>query len=108
MTHRLLQLAGDLLRLLRAGGRQQGDEAVAGQAAEQILAAQVEQQQLGQALQHPIALGVAMLAVETAETVQIENRQGQRLALFAALLQGLLHLQAQVVGGAQRLSLIHI
>ncbi|MOA27728.1 hypothetical protein D3C78_1486210 [compost metagenome] len=63
-VHGVLQLLRQELRLTLAGVGQQHHKTVAGQTAEQVLTAQIEQQQMTQGLQHGVALGVSEVLVD--------------------------------------------
>ncbi|MNY60936.1 hypothetical protein D3C86_1975560 [compost metagenome] len=72
-AHRNFQLQGQAPGLALAGVGQQHHEAITGQAAEQILAPQVQYQQLADGLQHRIAFAVAEALVDGGEVVQVQG-----------------------------------
>lgn len=73
--HRLLQFQRQQAGLTLAGIGQQHHKTVTGQPAEQIVATQVEQQQLAEGLQHGITFGVAVMLVDGREIVDIQRQQ---------------------------------
>ncbi len=103
---RLLQFFGDHPRLGLAGIGQHRDEAIPCQAAQQILPAQIEHQQLRDGLQHCIAFVLAITSVDGIEVVQVHGDERQRLLHLAGFCQRALNLLAQVFGGAQRRHLV--
>ena len=71
----LLQFQGQQSGLTFTRTGQQHDKAVAGQSAEQIVAAQVEQEQLAEGLKHGITFGVAVVLIDRGKVVDIQRQQ---------------------------------